>query len=192
MILLIYYFDEAKITVDVEYGINAKGTSFEIIRLFEDNELYSVTEKYCYDNGYYEVIQTKARTGEKTFTNHGFDNSFGIVSKKDNGSHIMSTPVYQVCGRTEPHVLVSRESSSVRIAANANVATILSTIIGLYNPIAGFISAAYSIASALSHSNCDYVNLICYKYFIHNYNVNISMNCYHWNYIGYVTKTNGQ
>lgn len=112
------------------------------------------------------------------------------ISFLDSNGH--NTPengriVYQVCGSTLPHELVATTSGTIDTRVTAigsmsasSLATYLLASFDLLEPYAGVMVAATTIYSIMhSGTPCEYVDITEYKYFVHDYSLNQSQNCFH-------------
>ena len=101
--------------------------------------------------------------------------------------------VYQVCGSTLPHTLVSTSSGTVTKGEMTTISAVLSALVSRFSSPAGcLLTLATVIMSFQGTYSYNYVDVTEYKYFVQDYEYNVSSNCYHTYLVFYNYASNGQ
>ena len=111
-------------------------------------------------------------------------NGSRISVQKSPEASVLPRTIYQVCGSTLPHDLVSVTEETVNMALAAAayngmtiyISTQLST---LSVPAAVIYSLVSSSIATWNSTNCEYVDFTESMYFVHDYTLGQSSNCYH-------------
>ena len=101
--------------------------------------------------------------------------------------------VYQVCGSTLPHTLVSTASRTVTKAEMLSLQAGVSLWLGFSSLPASAIYTVVTFAiNSMGTYSCNYVDVTEYKYFVQDYEYNVSSNCYHTYFVFYNYASSGQ
>lgn len=111
-------------------------------------------------------------------------NGSRISVQKSSQASVLPRTIYQVCGSTLPHDLVSVTEETVNMALAAaaynGMTVYISTQLSTFSVPAAVIYSLASGSIALWNStNCEYVDFTESMYFVHDYTLGQSSNCYH-------------
>ncbi len=168
-----YSFDNLSVTVS--YSVS-QDVVFETT-VFSDSENYSGITKKDYSDGTIDLYVNNTYTATYTGGDYGAylnaaQGKLELVTK--------SVRTYD-CGYSATHTYVGVDTTTVDIAYNNMTVSILATIIGGFlHPAVGVgVGTAVAIAQYALDCGADYVDLIEYKYYVHDADLMRDMNCFH-------------
>lgn len=119
-----------------------------------------------------------------------YDVFYALASDEANP---FAKSVYQVCGSTLPHTLVSTASRTITKAEMTSLDVVVGIWLGISSaPIGIIYSVAMYIINSMGTFSYNYVDVTEYKYFVQDYEYNVSSNCYHTYLVFYNYADNGQ
>lgn len=146
-----------------------------------------------YHNG---AFQYSANTDYSVFLAM-VQNGIDLHSQNADSTGIGRT-IYQVCGSTLYHELVSTNAETINTIASGivgvgamGIAQILMTSFVWLSPYVGIIATAVTIYDIINSTPCEYIDITEYKYFVHDYSTNQSKNCFHTYLVFYNITSSG-
>lgn len=159
--------------------------------IIENNKTVSVITREVKPSGeltlYHNGVLKNCESADYSMFFAVVQNGISLLDCDVHNTSQNNRTVYQVCGSTLPHELVATTSGTIDTRVTAigsmsasSLAGYLISSFSLLEPYAGVIVAATTIYSIMhSDTPCEYVDITEYKYFVHDYSLNQSKNCFH-------------
>lgn len=177
------YRDEA---MTVSYSLNNE-TVIESITITENGMVTLSAKREINPDGSMSTYIEDVLVAE---LNADYDAFYALASGEANP---FAKSSYQVCGSTLPHTLVSTASRTISKAEITAIDTVVAIWIGISSAPASIIYAvAMYIVNSMGTYSFNYVDVTEYKYFVQDYEYNVSSNCYHTYFVFYNYSSNGQ
>lgn len=164
----------------------------EIVReesvFIENGETLTIIKREINPNGelsvYHDnVLKYCSYTDYDTFLAIVQNGLHNVIPTTNNGH---DRTIYQVCGSTLYHELLSTTSETIdtRVSGIADLgasalAQYLLASFTFVQPYAGFMLAAVSIYNIMHSTPCEYIDITEYKYYVYDYSLNQAKNCFH-------------
>lgn len=173
-------------TLNVSYSLNAE-TVVESITIVENGMVTLSAKREIHPDGSMSTYIEDVLVAE---FNADYDVFYALASGEANP---FAKSVYQVCGSTLPHTLVSTASRTVTKAEMLSLQAGVSLWLGFSSLPASAIYTVVTFAiNSMGTYSCNYVDVTEYKYFVQDYEYNVSSNCYHTYLVFYNYASNGQ
>lgn len=173
-------------TLTVSYSLNDE-TVIESITIKKNGMVALSAKREIYPDGSMSTYIEDVLVAEFSAD---YDVFYALASGEANP---FAKSIYQVCGSTLPHTLVSTASRTVTKAEMTSLDVVVAIWLGFSSVPASFIYAlAMYIINSMGTYSFNYVDVTEYKYFVQDYEYNVSSNCYHTYLVFYNYASNGQ